>query len=50
MSKTYDLIVIGSGTAATTVARRVSATGLSVSVTDFRAYGGTCADVTQRRC
>ena len=43
MSKTYDLIVIGSGTAATTVARRVSATGLSVAVTDFRAYGGTCA-------
>ena len=43
MSKTYDLIVIGSGTAATTVARRVSATGLRVAVTDFRAYGGTCA-------
>ncbi len=43
MSTTYDLIVIGSGTAATTVARRVSAAGLSVAVTDFRPYGGTCA-------
>jgi Pyruvate/2-oxoglutarate dehydrogenase complex, dihydrolipoamide dehydrogenase (E3) component, and related enzymes len=43
MSKTYDLIVIGSGTAATTVARRVSAAGRSVAVTDFRPYGGTCA-------
>lgn len=43
MSKPYDLIVIGSGTAATTVARRVSAAGRSVAVTDFRSYGGTCA-------
>ena len=43
MSKTYDLIVIGSGTAATTVAKRVSAAGRSVAVTDFRPYGGTCA-------
>ena len=43
MSKTYDVIVIGSGTAATTVAKRVSAAGRSVAVTDFRPYGGTCA-------
>lgn len=43
MSKTYDLIVIGSGTAASTVARRVSAVGKSVAVIDFRPYGGTCA-------
>ncbi|MGR3650649.1 MAG: dihydrolipoyl dehydrogenase family protein [Roseovarius sp.] len=43
MSKSYDLIVIGSGTAATTVARRASAAGRSVAVTDFRPYGGTCA-------
>ena len=31
MSKTYDVIVIGSGTAATTVAKRVSAAGRSVA-------------------
>ncbi|MSU92105.1 NAD(P)/FAD-dependent oxidoreductase [Rhodobacteraceae bacterium 2CG4] len=43
MSKTYDVIVIGSGIAATTVAMRVSAAGRSVAVTDFRPYGGTCA-------
>lgn len=43
MSESYDLIVIGSGTAATTVARRVSAAGRSVAVADFRPYGGTCA-------
>ncbi|WP_375600408.1 dihydrolipoyl dehydrogenase family protein [Devosia sp. Naph2] len=43
MSRIYDVIVIGSGTAATTVAKRVSAAGRSVAVTDFRPYGGTCA-------
>ena len=43
MGNTYDLIVIGSGTAASTVARRVSAAGRSVAVIDFRPYGGTCA-------
>lgn len=43
MTKTYDLIVIGSGTAATTIARRVASAGWSVAVTDSRPYGGTCA-------
>lgn len=46
MSKTYDVIVIGSGTAATTVAKRVSAAGRSVAVTDFRPYGGTSIGAT----
>lgn len=43
MSRNYDLIVIGTGTAATTVARKVRAAGRSVAVIDFRPFGGTCA-------
>jgi glutathione reductase (NADPH) len=43
MTKTYDLVVIGSGTAAMVGAMRVRATGRSVAVIDFRPYGGTCA-------
>ncbi len=43
MSNNYDLVVIGTGTAATTVARKARAAGRSVAVTDFRPYGGTCA-------
>ncbi len=43
MSETYDLIVIGSGTAATTVASRVSAAGRRVAMIDRRPFGGTCA-------
>lgn len=40
---TYDLIVIGSGTAAQVAVGRVRAAGWSVAVIDHRPFGGTCA-------
>ena len=43
MSSAHDLIVIGTGKAATTVGRRARASGSSVTVVDFRPFGGTCA-------
>lgn len=43
MSKQYDLVVIGAGTAAMTAAMRVRAEGKQVAVIDFRPFGGTCA-------
>jgi glutathione reductase (NADPH) len=39
----YDLLVLGTGTAASTVAHTVRAAGRRVGVIDFRPYGGTCA-------
>ncbi len=39
----FDLVVIGSGTAATTVATTVSQAGWKVALADFRPLGGTCA-------
>jgi glutathione reductase (NADPH) len=39
----YDLIVIGTGTAAQVVAARVRRAGRSVAVIDHRPFGGTCA-------
>jgi glutathione reductase (NADPH) len=39
----YDLIVIGTGTAAQVAAGRVRKAGCSVAVIDHRPYGGTCA-------
>lgn len=51
MAKQYDLVVIGTGTAAMVAAMRVRAAGWSVAVVDFRPFGGTCcADATPRRC
>ena len=41
--KTYDLIVIGTGTAAQVASARVRAAGWSVAVIDHRPFGGTCA-------
>jgi glutathione reductase (NADPH) len=41
--KTYDLVVIGSGTAAQVASARVRAAGWSVAVIDHRPFGGTCA-------
>jgi glutathione reductase (NADPH) len=41
--KTYDLAVIGSGTAAQVVSFRVRAAGWSVAVIDHLPFGGTCA-------
>jgi len=39
----YDLVVIGTGTAAQVVAARVRRAGRSVAVIDHRPFGGTCA-------
>jgi glutathione reductase (NADPH) len=41
--KTYDLVVIGSGTAAQVASSRVRAAGWSVAVIDHLPLGGTCA-------
>src|SRR5262244_1938749 len=41
--QTYDLIVIGTGTAAQVAATRVRRAGRSVAVIDHRPFGGTCA-------
>lgn len=43
MTKQFDLVVIGTGTAAMVAAMRVRAAGKSVAVIDFRPFGGTCA-------
>lgn len=40
---TYDLIVIGTGTAAQVAAGRVRKAGRSVAMIDHRPFGGTCA-------
>jgi glutathione reductase (NADPH) len=40
---TYDLIVIGTGTAAQVAGSRVRKAGRSVAVIDHRPFGGTCA-------
>jgi hypothetical protein len=39
----YDLVVIGTGTAAMVAAMRVRAAGWRVAVIDHRPFGGTCA-------
>jgi glutathione reductase (NADPH) len=43
MAKPYDLVVIGTGTAAMVAAMQVRAAGWRVAVIDFRPFGGTCA-------
>ena len=43
MARTYDLAIIGSGTAAQVAAARVRQAGWSVAVIDHRPFGGTCA-------
>lgn len=43
MNKSYQLVVIGTGTAAMVAALRVRAAGWRVAVVDFRPFGGTCA-------
>lgn len=43
MTKTYDLVIIGSGTAAQTASARVRAAGWSAAVIDHLPFGGTCA-------
>lgn len=43
MTQEFDLIVIGTGTAARVAAMRCQAAGWSVAVIDCRPFGGTCA-------
>lgn len=43
MTQHFDLIVIGTGTAARGTAMRIRAAGWSVAVIDCKPYGGTCA-------
>jgi glutathione reductase (NADPH) len=40
---TYDLVVVGSGTAAQVASSRIRAAGWSVAVIDHLPFGGTCA-------
>src|SRR6266851_3096434 len=47
MMETFDLVVIGSGSAAQSVASRCSKAGWTVAMIDKRPFGGTCA---LRRC
>ena len=41
--KEFDLIVIGTGVAATTAAYKCKSAGWSVAIIDSRPFGGTCA-------
>src|SRR3989442_5593120 len=43
MTKKFDLVVIGTGTAASTVASRCRNAGWQVAMIDSRPFGGTCA-------
>ncbi|MGE0232086.1 MAG: NAD(P)/FAD-dependent oxidoreductase [Flavobacteriaceae bacterium] len=43
MAKSYDLIVIGTGTAAMVASFRLASAGWKVAVMDYRPFGGTCA-------
>jgi pyruvate/2-oxoglutarate dehydrogenase complex dihydrolipoamide dehydrogenase (E3) component len=42
MTKRFDLVVIGTGTAASAAASRCRAAGCTVAVIDSRSFGGTC--------
>ncbi len=42
MTSPYDLVVIGTGSAATAAANAVQAAGWRAAVIDFRPFGGTC--------
>lgn len=43
MSERYDLVAVGTGSAATSAALACNANGWDVAVVDRRLYGGTCA-------
>lgn len=47
MSSQFDLFVVGTGSAGTTVAERCRKAGWTVGIADSRPFGGTCA---QRGC
>lgn len=42
MTQSFDVVIIGTGSAATVVAGKLRAAGRSVAVVDWRPYGGTC--------
>jgi glutathione reductase (NADPH) len=42
MDNIFDLVVVGTGAAASTVANRCRAAGWSVAIVDELPYGGTC--------
>jgi len=42
-TKTFDLVVIGTGSAASSVASQCRAAGWQVAIVDSRPFGGTCA-------
>src|SRR5690349_16764896 len=44
MNKTFDLLVLGTGAAATSVAYKCRQAGWTVAVVDSRPFGGTCAN------
>ena len=43
MAQQFDLVCIGTGSAASTVASQCRAAGWSVAIIDKRPFGGTCA-------
>jgi glutathione reductase (NADPH) len=43
MTRRYDLVIVGTGTAATVAAMRMRTAGWRVAIIDFRPFGGTCA-------
>jgi glutathione reductase (NADPH) len=43
MTRKFDVVVIGTGSAASTVAYRCRSAGREVAVIDSRPFGGTCA-------
>lgn len=43
MARMFDLVVIGTGSGASTVATKCRRAGWSVAIVDSRPYGGTCA-------
>jgi glutathione reductase (NADPH) len=43
MHRTFDLVVIAAGVAATAVATKCRAAGWSVAIMDQLPFGGTCA-------
>ncbi len=43
MTRRYDLVIVGTGTAATVASMRMRTAGWRVAIIDFRPFGGTCA-------
>lgn len=44
MSKSYDAIIIGTGQAGPTLAKRLSSAGMSVAIIERHLFGGTCVN------